>query len=322
MEKNEQKRILITGGNGFIGHHLARKLKSLGNFVRVVDWKKYEYGEIDFCDENLIRDLRNFDSCIEVTKDIDEVYQLAADMGGMGWIQDPTKQYDIRRNSILINLNMVEASRINKIKKYLFSSSACVYPNYKQMTTDVIPLKEEDAYPIDSQDSYGYEKIFTEQLCEESGLNVRIVRFHNIYGPEGTWRGGREKAPAALCRKVIEAIKKGTWEIEIWGDGEQTRSFCYIDDCIKGLQLVMDGAYTKPVNLGRNDMISINQLADVICKIAGVKLKYRHVPGNVGVRGRNSDNSLFKELYGWEPEVSMEEGLKKTYEWIKIQMSQ
>lgn len=317
------KRILVTGSSGFIGHHLVNYLKNKGYWVRGADLKKPDY--LTNCDEFCLLDLRRFENCLKATKEIDEVYALAADMGGMGFIQDKKNQAPILRNNALININTAEACKINKVNKVLFGSSACVYPICKQNTPRAKPLKEEDVYPANPQDTYGWEKLISEILYtsykESYRFGVRIVRFHNIYGPEETYHGGREKVTAALCRKVIEAKKNNKRFIEIWGDGKQTRSFCYIDDCLKGLKLVMDGDFCKPVNLGRTDMISINQLADLICKIGKVKLKYRHVDGPVGVRGRNSDNVLFKKLYDWEPQVNLKEGLKKTYLWIERQLT-
>jgi len=318
-------RIVVTGAAGFIGHHLVNYLKKKGHWVRGVDWKKCEYDL--HADEFDLLDLRDFSNALRALRPIkegkiDQVYALAADMGGMGFIQDPKNQRRILRNNLLINLNTSEAAKVQGIEKYLFSSSACVYPNYKQQEIDVRPLKEEDAFPADPQDTYGWEKLITEILLNtyKDFYEIRIVRFHNIYGPEGEWRGGREKAPAALCRKVAEAKFLGKDYIEIWGDGKQTRSFCYIDDCLKGLELVMGGTYDKPVNLGRDELVSINGLADIICDIAGVKLKYKHVSGPQGVRGRNSDNTLFRKLYGWEPEIDLRTGLSRTYQWIEEQV--
>ena len=309
-------RILVTGASGFIGHHLARKLKKEGHFVRGVDWKKPEYGN-DFS-EFLLKDLRNYDNCLEATKGMDRVYALAADMGGMGFIQDPKNQYRILYNNTKINFNTLEASRQNKIKRYLYTSSACIYPEYKQTETNVKPLKESDAYPAQPQDSYGWEKLQAEHLCACSDLDTRIVRFHNIYGIEGTWQGGREKAPAAFCRKIIDAQRNKQDYIEMWGDGKQTRSFCYIDDCLKAIQLVMEGDYKEPVNVGRDELTSMNDLAKIVMK--KVNLKIKHIKGPEGVRGRNSDNSEFKRRYNWAPEIDLKEGMAKTYKWIKDQM--
>ena len=315
------KKILVTGAAGFIGHHLANRLRDKGNIVIGVDYKEPEYNlnanefyKIDLRKENWVEQFF-------YNRKWDEVYMLAADMGGMGFIQDKTKQADIFSNNSRINLNTLIHAHKNGAKKVLYTSSACVYPIDKQLTTDIAPLKEEDAYPANPEDSYGWEKLFTEKLVQyykdSHSLETRIVRFHNIYGPEGTWDGGREKAPAALCRKVISAIHKGEDYIEIWGDGEQTRSFCYIDDCIKGLELIMQGENKEPVNLGRSEMVSINDLAKTIMKIAGRELEIKHVKGPQGVRGRNSDNTKFRELYGWEPEIGLEEGLRKTYSFIE-----
>lgn len=311
------QRILVTGAAGFIGHHLVRRLKEQGHWVRGVDWKKPEYGCA--ADEFLLLDLRDMANAKEATKGIDKVYALAADMGGMGFIQDPANQYPILFNNTMINFNTLEASIANGVKRLLFSSSACIYPKYLQRVTEVKALKEEDAYPAQPQDTYGWEKLQMEHLClsaKTRGIETRMARFHNIYGPEGTWKGGREKSPAAMCRKVLEAIKEKKGHIEVWGDGEQTRSFCYIDDCLKGLDLVMEGAYEKPVNLGRSEMVSINELASTVMEIAGAKLEIKHVDGPMGVRGRNSDNTMFRKLYGWEPEVDLKSGMVRTYSWI------
>ena len=244
---------------------------------------------------------------------------MAADMGGMGYIS--FNNAIILRNNALINFHTLEAARTNGIKRYFYTSSACVYPEYRQMDVNIEPLKEEDAYPAQPQDAYGWEKLVTERLCLEYrrdfGMETRIVRFHNIFGPEGTWDGGREKAPAALCRKVATAKLSGKSEIDIWGDGEQTRSFCYIDDCLTGIFKLMRSDFREPLNLGQDRLISINGLADLIMDIAGVKLTKKHVEGPEGVRGRNSDNSLLKQVLAWQPEISLEEGLSHTYEWIE-----
>jgi nucleoside-diphosphate-sugar epimerase len=253
---------------------------------------------------------------------MDEVYALAADMGGMGFISSHHAQ--ILRNNSLINIHTLDAARANGIRRYLYTSSACIYPEYKQTDANVTPLKEADAYPAQPQDAYGWEKLIAERLClhyrEDYGIETRIVRFHNIFGPLGTWDGGREKAPGALCRKIAVAKLSGNHEIEIWGDGEQTRSFCLIDDCVKGIYKLMRSDYTEPLNLGQDRMVSINQLADIIAAIAGIRIVKKHVPGPQGVRGRNSDNTRLREALGWEPEISLEEGLARTYYWIEAQV--
>lgn len=314
-------KVLVTGAGGFIGYHLVKFLKEKGNWVRGVDIKYPEFASTD-ADEFELLDLRRWDNCLIATRGVDEVYALAADMGGMGFISSNHAQ--IMRNNLLINTHTLEAARVNGVKRYLFTSSACIYPEYRQIETDVTPLKEEDAYPAQPQDAYGWEKLITERLClhyrEEFGLGIRVVRFHNIFGPLGTWRGGREKAPAALCRKVAVAKLAGNPEVEIWGDGEQTRSFCYIDDCVKGLYLMMQSDYHEPLNLGQDRMVTINQLADMIAEIAGIRTVKKHIPGPQGVRGRNSDNSRLRQVLGWEPEVSLEEGLAHTYKWIEEQV--
>jgi nucleoside-diphosphate-sugar epimerase len=291
--------------------------------VRGADRKYPEFGRTE-ADEFQIVDLRRWPDCLEVTSGIDEVYALAADMGGMGFIS--SHHAEILHNNVLISTHTLEAARRNGVSRYLYTSSACVYPNYRQLETDVEPLGEDDAYPADPQDAYGWEKLISERLCrhyyDEYGLETRVVRFHNIFGPLGTWEGGREKAPAALSRKIATAKLNGQRRIEIWGDGEQTRSFCYIDDCIVGIYRLMQSSYHDPLNLGQDRLISINQLADLIAKIAGVRITKRHVPGPQGVRGRNSDNTRLRQVLRWEPEVTLEEGLARTYEWIERQVEE
>ena len=315
------KRIVVTGAAGFIGSHLCKRLKEQGHWVRGVDWRDPRYG--CECDEFLKLDLRYRKNCLSAFTGMEEAWLLAADMGGMGFIQDPQNQALIIYNNTMIDFNSLEECTLNGIKKVLYSSSACIYPNYKQLLPNSDALKENDAIPADCQDTYGWSKLHTEHLCQayrNYGMDIKVVRFHNIYGPETTYKGGREKAPAALCRKVIEAIKNNQNHIEIWGDGDQTRSFCYIDDCLKALELVMNSDIDKPINIGRDDMLSINKLASIIMDIAGVKLEIKHIDGPLGVRGRNSDNTMFKNKFGWEPEWSMKDGLTKTYMWIKEQI--
>ena len=318
---SQQVKVLVTGAGGFIGHHLVTYLKNQGYWVRGVDIKVPEYSEID-ADEFELLDLRRWENCLQATRGIDEVYALAADMGGMGFIS--CHHAEILHNNSLINIHTLEAARQNNVRRYLYTSSACVYPEYKQQDANVTPLKEEDAYPALPQDAYGWEKLIAERLClhyrEDYGIESRIVRFHNIFGPLGTWQGGREKAPAALSRKIAEAKLTGNHEISIWGDGEQTRSFCHIDDCVTGLFKLMRSDYHDPLNLGQDRMVTINELADIIAAIAGIKIVKKHVSGPQGVRGRNSDNTLLRETLGWEPKITLEEGLRGTYNWIEEQV--
>ncbi len=314
------ERVLVTGAGGFIGHHLVSDLRERGYWVRGVDIKEPEFTDID-ADEFKTLDLRRWEACLEATKGIDHVYALAADMGGMGFIS--ANHSTILHNNALINLHTLEAARENGVSKYLYTSSACIYPEYLQENADVTPLKEEDAYPAAPQDAYGWEKLVSEIAAHyyhlDYGIDVRVVRFHNIYGPYGTWTGGREKAPAALCRKVAEVDDGGT--IEIWGDGEQTRSFCHVEDTVEGIVRLMKSGYNEPLNLGRDRMVTINELAQIIIDISGKRgINLKHVDGPQGVRGRNSDNTKLREVLDWEPTTALEEGLVGTYRWIEKQV--
>jgi len=310
------KRVVIAGGGGFIGSHLAKRLKEEGEHVVVGDWQRNEYfQESEFCNEFHLLDLRTLENCLILTKGAEEVYNLAADMGGMGFIQ--SNHSVILYNNTLISFNMIEAARRNGVKRFFYSSSACIYPEHIQVDPKNPGLKESDAWPAQPQDAYGLEKLVSEEIAKhymkDFGMQTRVARFHNIYGPQGTWKGGREKAPAAFCRKVICSDK----EFEMWGDGEQTRSFCLVDDCVEGIIRLMKSDIKEPLNLGSEEMISMNDLARLAMKFEGKKLSIKHIPGPEGVRGRNSDNTLIKQSLGWEPSIKLETGMKKLYFWMK-----
>ena len=320
---SDPKKILVAGGGGFIGGHLAKVLAARGHSIRVVDIKPLDqWYQVTEGAENIVANLEEKEACFAAAEGCDEVFNLACNMGGMGFIENNRALCML---SVLINTHLLMAAKEHGVKKYLYSSSACVYAAGKQTDTAVTALKEEDAYPAMPEDGYGWEKLFSERMCkhfeEDFGMEVRVVRFHNVYGPEGTWRGGREKAPAAICRKIIEAKRSGDLNIEVWGDGEQTRSFMYIDDCITGLDRLMASDFSDPINLGRSELVSINQMIDIISEIAGVTVERHHnLDAPQGVRGRNSDNTLILDKLGWEPEVDLRTGLAKTYAWIEEQV--
>jgi nucleoside-diphosphate-sugar epimerase len=316
-------RVLVTGGCGFIGSHLAKELSDKGYFVRIADVESKSYILKKHYSEKLRLDLRVLENCLAATRGIDRVYNLAANMGGIGFITKVGAE--VMYDNVLINANMLEASRRNKVKRYLFSSSACVYPTYRQKDPNVNGLKEEDAYPADPDNFYGWEKLYSEKMCEaykrDHGMSIRVLRYHNIYGPEGAYKGGREKSPAALCRKVAETKNPG--KIVIWGDGKQTRSYCYVDDAVKGTIKLMESDYDKPINIGSDRLVTIDELADMITEISGKKIikTYDHSAPQ-GVRGRNADISLAKKVLEWEPMVRLGDGLAQTYKWIETKVKE
>ena len=312
-------KICVTGAGGFIGSHIAKRLKEEGHHVVAVDWKEQEhFDNEEFCHEFVLLDLRTLDNCIKACEGCDEVYHLAADMGGMGFIQ--SNHSVILYNNTVCDFNMLEAARHNGVKRFFYASSACIYPEHKQLEAENVSLKESDAWPAQPQDAYGLEKLAMEELAihygQDFGMETRIARFHNIYGPHGTWKGGREKAPASFCRKAITSDV----EFEMWGDGKQTRSFCYIDDCVEGVLRLMRSDYTKPLNIGSDECVTMNQMAEMALRFAGKDIPIKHIPGPEGVRGRNSDNTLIKEVLGWAPEICLEDGLRRTFDWIKAKV--
>lgn len=322
---SDQKKALVCGAGGFIGGHLVKRLKEEGYFVRGVDIKQHEYRKTS-ADEFVQGDLREQDVCRKITADIkfDELYQLAADMGGAGYIFTGEHDAAVMHNSATINLNMAEEARKTGVGKIFYSSSACIYPASIQEETDNPGLKETDAYPAGPDSEYGWEKLFSERMymayARNYGMEIHIARFHNIFGPFGTWEGGREKAPAAMCRKVAETPEGGS--IELWGDGEQTRTFLYVDECLEGIRRLMKSNVMGPVNIGSDELISINGLAEMAMSIAGKKVVIQHVPGPLGVRGRSSDNTYIQQALGWRPATKLIDGMKITYQWIEEQVKQ
>lgn len=316
-----QQRVLVGGAGGFIGGHLVKRLKAEGFWVRGADIKRHEFEE-SVADEFIQGDLCDPEFVKQAVDGVTDVYQLAADMGGAGYIFTGDHDADVMRNSATINLNVVEFGRRAGVKRFFYSSSACIYPAYNQMDPDNPKCSEASAYPAEPDSEYGWEKLFSERLflsyMRNYGVDVHVARFHNIFGVQGTWRGGREKSPAALCRKIAEAPKGGS--IEVWGDGKQTRSFLYVDECVEGVRRIMESSVAGPLNIGSEEMVSINELANIIMNIAGKSLTIENIPGPLGVRGRNSDNHLIREKLGWEPSQPLRTGLEKTYSWISEQV--
>ena len=316
------KKALVCGAGGFIGGHLVKRLKKEGYWVRGIDLKENEYGNME-ADEFIVGDLRNPLVVKDaVTNDLNEIYQLAADMGGAGFVFTGENDAAIMHNSALINLNVLEEAHLKGITKIFYSSSACMYPEYNQLDPDNPKCNEDSAYPAAPDSEYGWEKLFSERLYfaynRNHGIDVRVARFHNIFGVQGTWEGGKEKAPAAMCRKVCEANDGG--QIEVWGDGKQTRSFLYVDECVEGIRRLMESDFMGPVNIGSEEMISINDFAKMVIDISGKNISIKNIEGPTGVRGRNSDNNLIKEKLGWEPSIPLRIGMEKTYSWISKQV--
>jgi GDP-D-mannose 3',5'-epimerase len=321
--KDQQRSVLVAGAGGFIGGHLTRELLDRGAEVRAVDCKPLDdWFQLHERSDNRVLDLSLREASEQAVEGVADVYNLAADMGGMGFIEGNKALCML---SVLINTHLLMAAESTAVERFFFASSACVYTASRQSSPDVAPLREEDAYPAEPEDGYGWEKLFSERMCrhylEDFGLETRVARYHNVYGPQGTWAGGREKAPAAICRKVAEAVQTGGDEIEVWGDGKQTRSFMYVDDCVQGTIDVLVGPRIEPINLGSAELVTVDELVDTVEQIAGVQLRRNYrLDAPQGVRGRNSDNTRFREAYGWEPSISLREGLEKTYEWISAQV--